>query len=334
MKFINSTPYPARFTTGSSGQKEIIGVTACKVTYQVQNEILLPVTGEEAWPVFDKPYVFEGIPLAPETDFRKKGTDLLIFGSAVTPDDFPVVSMQVAVSCGKINHRTTVFGDRVWEKGPGGFRPTPPKPFTSMPLTNNRTFGGSAKLQDSEVVHAVNPEGRGFLLEENRVEGTRLPNIEDPDHLITQWTDTPRPACWFKPAGFLQAKSAREISPETLPLTMMQSLFNQSVPELSAAPEKLGKTLRLVGFSKDGDILFPIPEIRGPIVDVRVGTIKDEFPTILSTVIVLPGEKIIIATYTVLFRYLMQPFEKRSVRLYWPGHSRRERPEKKEKTDV
>jgi len=333
MKFTNSTPYPARLATGSSGQKEIIGIAVCKVTYLAQDGILLPIIGEGAWPVFDKPYVFEGIPLSPETDFRKKGTDLLIFGSAVAPGNTPVASMQVSVACGEINQRTTVFGDRVWETGPDGFRPTPPEPFVSMPLTNNRTFGGSAKLQNTEVVHAINPEGRGFLLEKNRVEGTPLPNIEDPDHLITRWEDTPRPACWFKPAGFIQAKNAPEISPETLPLTMMQSLFNQSVPELITAPEKLGKTLRLSGFSKDGDITFPMPEIGGPIVDVRVGKAEEHFPTTLSTLIVLPREKVMIATYTALFRYLMRSFEKRSARLHWPGYRQTQRADTKEKTD-
>ena len=78
MEFINHTPYPAKFLTGSTGEQEILGIVACKVTYLLEGDRLVPVTGEDAWPVFDKPYEFEGIPLSPETEFRKKGVDILV----------------------------------------------------------------------------------------------------------------------------------------------------------------------------------------------------------------------------------------------------------------
>ena len=334
MDFINRTPYPAKLLTGSSGNKEIIGIAVCKVTYQVKKSSLVPVTNEDAWPIFDKPYVFEGIQLAPETDFRKKGTDILVFGKAVAPDRSPVSSLRIAVECGEIRYETIVFGNRVWRLAEDALKPSEPEPFLTLPLTNDFVFGGSAKLQDAEVVHSVNPQGCGFLLEKDAAEGTPLPNIEDPEALIVNWQDTPRPACWFKPAGILRPKGAEDLSPEDLPLAIMQSMFNQAIPELIAEPEKMGDTLKLTGFSKGGDLLFPIPDIRGPVADVQVGEIKSRFPTTLSTLIALPVEKILVATYTTLFRYLMRPSEKRATVLSWTNDSHNIKTEMEENAHV
>jgi hypothetical protein len=320
MEFVNNTSYPAKFLTGSTGEQEIIGIVACKVTYRLEDEMLVPVNGEDAWPVFDKPYEFEGIPLAPEVDFRKKGIDILVFGKAVAPDEEPVTSLRVAAECGQVCHQIAVFGDRVWKTSVLGLTPSDPKPFVEMPLTNDLAFGGLAKMQDAKVLHPVNPQGRGFLYEKHEVEGTPLPNLEDPDVLIVNWQDKPRPACWFKPIGMLRAKDAPEVPTEELLVAIMQSMFNQAVPELVAQPEELGETLRLVGFSGDGDIVFPMPDVQGPTVEVHVGDLEGRFPAALSTLIALPRERVLIATYTSLFRYLMRPQEKRRAELKWPGN--------------
>jgi hypothetical protein len=334
MDFINHTPYPAKLLTGSSGNKEIIGIAVCKVTYQVGESTLIPVNTEDAWPIFNKPYVFEGTQLMPETDFRKKGIDIIVFGKAVAQGEKPVSSLRVAVECGEVRHETIIFGNRTWLSTDDGLKPSEPEPFLTLPLTNNLVFGGSAKLQDTQVVHSVNPEGRGFLLEKKAAEGTLLPNIEDPDSLIVNWQDAPRPACWFKPDGILRPKDAEDVHPEALPIAIMQSMFNQAVPELIAEPEKIGNTLRLTGFSKDGDLIFPVPAIRGPFVDVQAGEIKGRFPATLSTLIILPDEEVIIATYTALFRYLIQPFEKRSAILNWPYATPALKADRKEDTHV
>lgn len=317
MEFVNKTPFPAKFLTGSTGEHEIIGIVACKVTYRLEDEIIIPVTGQEAWPVFDKPFEFKGIPLAPEVDFRKNGIDILVFGNAVAPDKKPVPWMSVSAVCGQIHHRLTVFGDRVWKNSGQGLSPSDPVPFITMPLTNDRAFGGAALMAGAEVLHPINPEGRGFLYEQQGAEGTPLPNLEDPDALIENWRDMPRPACWFKPAGMLRAKDAPEIPPEQLPVVMMELMFNQAVPEFVAQPEELGETLHLSGFSADGDVVFPMPGTQGPTAEVHVGDLKGRFPATLATLIALPRENVLIATYRALFRYLMRPQEKRRTELKW-----------------
>ena len=304
--------------TGSTGEREILGIAACKVTYRLEQERLVPVTGDDAWPVFDKPFEFEKVSLAPDVEFRKKGIDILVFGKAMAPQDKPVPSMRVAIECGRICHEVVVFGDRVWRKAMLRFVPSEPEPFTEMPLTNDRAFGGKANMYGAGVAHLINPDGRGLLFMKEEVEGTPLPNIEDPDDLMNSWQDKPRPACLFKPLGILEKENLPEEPPEKAPFRVMPTLFNQAVPELVAQPEELGESLRLVGFSPDGDVVFPTPSLNGPTIHVQVGDLRSRFPARLSTLVVLAPEKVLVASYLALFRYLIRPMEKRQAELKWP----------------
>jgi len=325
MDFTNHTPFPAKFLTGSTGEREIVGIVACKVTYRLEEERLIPVTGDDAWPVFDKPYEFEKVSLGPDVDFRKRGIDILVFGKAIAPQEKPVPWMRVAVECGQVRHEVAVFGNRVWRKARSRFVPSEPEPFLEMPLTNDRAFGGKAKMYGAEVAHSVNPDGRGYLFEKKEVEGTSLPNLEDPDALIKTWQDQPRPACFFKPMGVLEPKDVPEEPPERLPFRIMPSLFNQAVPELVAQPEDLGDSLRLFGFAPAGDIVFPMPSVNGPTVHAQVGDLHGRFPATLSTLLVLARERVLVASYVSLFRYLMRPMEKRQAELRWPKDAQAEK---------
>lgn len=319
MDFMNHTPFPSKLLTGSTGAQEIVAIVATKVTFTLDGTRLLAVTGDDAWPVFDKPFAFGGVMLNPETDFRKSGVDLLAFGRACAPRGEAVTWMRVAVACGGVRHEAVVFGDRVWLKQGTGFVPSDPAPFTEMPLTNDRAFGGEARLTDSSrVKDAVNPEGRGLLFLEEDVEGAPLPNLEHPDHLIGRWDDRPRPLCFFKPLGFLLPEGTPTEPAQEVAFALMRSSFNQAVPELVAADEGvLGETLVCEGFSRDGDVVFPMPPLRGPTAHVTVGEHRSRFPARLSTVIALPGEGVLVASYVALFRYLVRPEELRSAELVW-----------------
>lgn len=318
MKLENRTPFPTAFVTGSTGEEEMVGVLATKVTFRVRDGSLIPVLGEEAWPVFDKPFAFRGVALGPETDFRKEGLDVLVFGEARAPGGQPVTWLRVGVECGALRHQAVVFGDRRWVKEPFRFAPSAPAPFTSMPITNDRAFGGETRLGEAQVEHPANPEGRGFLYHEEEVEGAWLPNLEDEEALIRDWQDKPRPACFYKPLGLLEPRNLPPAPPEEVPQRTMSRVFNQAVPELVTAPEQLGEFFRLFGFSRDGDLRFPVPNRRGPTARVQVGPLRSRFPSRLSTVVLMADERALVATYLCLFRYLVRPMEERRVELDWP----------------
>ncbi|HKJ02099.1 MAG TPA: DUF2169 domain-containing protein, partial [Longimicrobiales bacterium] len=191
---------------------------------------------------------------------------------------------------------------------------------SEMPLTNDRAFGGKARLlPDSVVEHGINPDGRGLLFLEEDVEGAALPNLEHPDHLIGRWQDQPRPLCFFKPKGLLLPEGAPAEPALTVALAVMESSFNQTVPELVAHDEDaLGGTLHLSGFSPDGDVVFPMPPRDGPVAHVRVGELRSRFTSRLTTVLAMPAERVVVASYVALFRYLVRPEELRTAELAWP----------------
>ncbi|MGD8319563.1 MAG: DUF2169 domain-containing protein [Gemmatimonadota bacterium] len=320
MELTNRTPFPSKLLTGSTGEQEIVAMVASKVTFLLERGRLVAVTGEEAWPVFDKPHAFGDVMLDAETEFRKSGVDLLVFGRAHAPRGQSVTWTRVVVRCGSVKHEAVVFGERVWVREGSRFVPSAPAPFTEMPITNDRAYGGEARLQGSSVVqHAVNPDGRGLVYLEEDVEGTPLPNLEHPDRLIGRWQDQPRPLCFFKPKGLLLPEGSPTEPAEAVALAVMETSFNQTVPELVAPDEDaLGDTLELSGLSPDGDVVFPMPPLRGPVAHVRVGDLRSRFPSRLTTVVAMAAEGVLVASYLAAFRYLVRPEELRSTELVWP----------------
>lgn len=319
MEFTNLTGFPARYQAGATTDTEMLGIIASKVTFALEDSGLVPVSDEEqAWPVFEKPFVFRGVGLAQELEFRQRGVDVLVFGNAVAPGGRPVREMDVSIRSGQLAYTVRVLGERFWRKAWRGLTPTEPEPFTEMPLTNDRAYGGAASFEGNEFQHAVNPEGRGFYMDKADAEGGPLPNLERPGQLIEEWTDNPRPACLYKPSGGSMDPAAVAGDPFEILPDILRDGFNQTVPELVVELEGLGDRLELEGFDPRGLLDLPLPALRGPTAHVSVGELRSRFPSTLSRLIVLVPERVLIATYLCLFRYLFRPEEKRSVELRWP----------------
>lgn len=322
MKLTNLTGFPAQLQMGSTGDAEMLGILACKISYALEDGWLIPVEDDEAWPIFSEPFEFEGATLAPDLEFRKVGVDLLVFGSAVAPGRRPVTQMDVSIECGAIRHRIRVFGNRTWKRSWRRLVPSVPDLFVEMPLGNERAFGGKVRVDGVDMGHPINPDGRGYYSTRKQADRQPLPNLEDPDHLIVAWTDYPRPSVLFKPMGWL-GDHVTDADPSQTPRRLLESGFNQTIPPLIAEnSDQLGSTIRLVGFSEDGPIDLPTPRVRGPVAEVSVGALTGRFPSELSTLVVLAPQRAVIATYLCLFRYLFRPEEDRSVELWWNEDSR------------
>jgi hypothetical protein len=309
-------------------------MVACKVTYrQADDGGLFPAEPDEMWPVITEPSDFQGVTLMPELEFRKQGIDLLVFGPAVAPRGYASRSLPVEIRCGPIHKRMQVFGDRRWVKEVGGFVASEPEPFETMPLTNDRAFGGASILAEEEVVHPLNPAGRGYCMSKEDVDGKPLPNLEQPDDLIRHWKQTPLPACIFRPLGPLfpaegpdsfEALSQSSDS-MALPRATFYQAFNQAVPDMVCPRGELGGTVYLSGFDARGSLRFPLPPERaepgrwGPVVHVSIGNLRSCFPLSISTVVVLVPERVVVVTYLALFRYLFRPEELRAAELRWTG---------------
>jgi hypothetical protein len=116
--------------------------------------------------------------------------DVVVIGSAHAPEGKPVPSMRVAVQVREYSKELVVFGDRQCR-----FRDnadpvfSEPQPFTKMEIRYDLAYGGQDEktLPETPLHYPRNFMGKGVVLRniKERVEGLPLPNIEDPDDLLT-----------------------------------------------------------------------------------------------------------------------------------------------------
>lgn len=193
-------------------------------------------------------------------------TDLLVVGSAHAPNEKPAKSVDVGLMYqGKVVKHMRVFGDRRWDYGLRGWVPTPTEPFLTKPVNYDNAFGG----MDDKGSIAENRVGTGYTSKLTpEFAGTRVPNVEYIDELISSPSDRPRPAGlgvlsrdWVQRsqyAGTYDAKWLEERMP-LLPLDF-DMRFNQSAPPEQWIPApKGGETISVAGMSPSGGINLKIP---------------------------------------------------------------------------
>ncbi|MBK9261688.1 MAG: DUF2169 domain-containing protein [Polyangiaceae bacterium] len=112
----------------------------------------------------------------------KSAAEVLVAGHAFPPNP-PKPHCHVRLRMRSIDRTLYVFGDRQWTLG----GPTDPEPFTSMPITWSRAFGGEG--------FDKNPHGKGIKpIKSEQKEWHPLPNVENPQKLIRSTRDKPDPA--------------------------------------------------------------------------------------------------------------------------------------------
>jgi uncharacterized protein YjbI with pentapeptide repeats len=105
--------------------------------------------------------------------------EVFVWGSA-HPEQPPKPTAVVRLRIGRVDKQLFVVGDREWHKGV----PTNPTAFDEMPIRWARAFGGEG--------YGANPAGKGFP--HRGEDGSPLPNVEDPAHMIRAPRDRPTPA--------------------------------------------------------------------------------------------------------------------------------------------
>jgi hypothetical protein len=227
---------------------------------------------------------------------------------------YPSVGRQptVDVSLEVVHLRKTVrvFGDRVWTRA-FGWVMSHPLPFEEMPLTYERAFGGWDRTHADPAQHGAderNPVGTGFAAANRpeRLEGLRLPNLEDPNHVIKDWRTRPPIAGfgfigwgWLPRrglAGTYDAAWSKQRAP-LLPNDFDDRYFNGAPTDLVATPHlRGGETVRIRGASRKGVLNFALP---APNIEV-VLSVRREIVTanpVLDTVIIEPDEERVVVSF-------------------------------------
>ena len=148
-----------------------------------------------------------------ESDFVpfKLATDVVLNGYAYAPNQQSVPALTAILKVGEHQKSVRVIGDRVchYRRGSGPVF-TDPQSFERMPMRYEYAYGGVDIRSDPNMPfpYARNHLGRGFVAskEKHAIEQLVLPNLEDPNDLLTPerlclehvmyWEQQPLPQCF------------------------------------------------------------------------------------------------------------------------------------------
>ncbi len=154
--------------------------------------------------------------MPPHSDFwpRRPRTDFGVVGSALPEGGRPVEVMDAGVRVGHFEKRVRVFGRRAIEWVGDAPRIAAPEPFEELPICFENAYGGidyrvpvaedDPKYQawlmraDHPGVYPRNPFGRGFLAVDAPLEEAEMPNLEDPEDLLTAGRLVADAARWYE----------------------------------------------------------------------------------------------------------------------------------------
>ena len=285
----NNTPFATERTWVRARNGAEVWLVGVKATFDISPDGELQLA-EEQLPVTLFPE-YAGDPaassLAADADMQlaKPHTDILVQGHAYAPRGQAVEQIDVSLSVDlpnrgggrpRLEKRIRVFGDRTWEEKLMGMRPGPPQPFHKMPLVYERAYGGeNAAVPEGDSVSewdVRNPVGQGFALSESNLAGKPLPNLEDPNQLLTRWNQRPDPRAFGPVAPHWDGRArfagtydkAWETERRPLLPNDFDERFFQASPEdqWSNEPMRGGEVVELTNMTPDGLLRFTLPRIR------------------------------------------------------------------------
>jgi hypothetical protein len=269
-----------------------------------------------------------------ETDFTafKLATDVVVIAKAYAPGGRPVKQMDASVEVAGRKKTIRVIGDRrcVHRKDkPPKF--TDPTPFAEIEIRYDRAYGGSDEKSSPPLffVYPRNHRGTGVALKNiaEVVEGLPLPNLEDPNDLLTpervilgepeRWNQQPLPQGlgWFQKTSYPRCSFAMVIPPfvdvdtvlreETLGLVPKGQIalsrqfklpsfdlrFNSGASLGLLFPYLAGgEPVRLANLTPEGELKFNLPT-ETPRIMLDIGLGENELKPVLHTVCIRAEEK-------------------------------------------
>lgn len=305
----NRTPFHAEVLHLEDENAAFLCCVVVKATYDIVDGKGLVLSAEqqplnhagEYWgPPDQSSYKYE-----PENAFVKLATDVVLLGyaQASSPN---VQTLDVGLKVGPVQKIVRVFGDRYWVKTGGSIIATRPQPIDRVPLVYERAFGGWDKANKDQTAWRCdtrNPVGRGFgdplrYAEEGKI---ALPNLEDPNHLLKRYGDTPPPAGFgfvsphwqgrARYAGTYDDAWEKKRKP-LLPHDFDRRFFNAASPGLVAQGYLRGtEDVVIVNAAPVPQLRFNLPGVASPACKVALRGGRHEIvQTNLDTVIINAAE--------------------------------------------
>jgi hypothetical protein len=284
MELINSTRMIAGYTMGLERSGREVLVIVVKGTFRIPAEPGARLQLHEEQLPLATSDTYWGEPglsaLKYEADFppRKLKCDVLLHGTAYAPQGRPVERVAVGLKVGEWSKSFNVVGDRLWIAA-GGLRATSPQPFLQQPISYDFAFGGVDQHHEDPAEHGAfmpNPSGRGYHrhLRSEWLDGSPLPNTEEPGHAVTHPDGSYRPMSFgpigrhweprYRYAGTYDQAWREKVFP-FLPADFDERYY-QSAPEDQQIPLPVGEqTVSLVNVTPDGIREFTLPHFDAPI---------------------------------------------------------------------
>jgi hypothetical protein len=324
---------PVQIVAGVDENRQPLFAVLVKRTFAIRSgQPLLRLPGETAFRLIDE-YYDHGDPevcsVKYENDLApyKLATDVVVVGKAYAPNGTPVAQMSIGVEVDGRRKLLRVFGDRQCrfrENDAPAF--TEPIPFTDMEIRYERAYGGKDETSDPErpFYYPRNHLGIGIVLKNLResVDGLVLPNVEDPQDLLTpervvlgerdQWNRQPLPQglgwfqkTWYPRCSFVGAvpgdadpdEVMREEALGLVPRRQMALARQFKLPSFDVRFNnggslglvvpylKPGALVRLARMTLDGTLSFTLPK-DWPRMTLDIGTGENDLRVVLHTLCV------------------------------------------------
>lgn len=332
MELINETPFASHLFRGVVEEDLIHATVVVRSTYQIDGRDG-PAPVSPPVPVRVQPQEVDGVPIDDDGAPVKAGVDVCVFG-AVHSTRGPVREMTVNLQVGDLKRSIRVVGDRQWvprsgvnferavqqartgHKDPTALVSTSPSPFEVMPMSWKHAFGGEAPVEGGRIAYAPNPFGRGYMEGLDNAPGTELPNLEDPDHPVRQWSDMPQPVCFAAcpRASKIRVDRGVAVEAERRSFELLPAYFNVAHPWLVFDGIGPDTPIRVEGMSPGPAFSTRVPRA-SMAVEVRVADRGSVLPLRVDTVEIYPAERRFALVSRAAFRYRLRPGEDRMVRV-------------------
>lgn len=275
MQLFNFTPFKAEkfMLMDTMGMETLLVIV--KATYKIHPDSTLEQSIKQLPIQMADEYYGEpnksSVKYESDLALNKINTDITLIGHAWSDNpknQYVDVSIQVDNKMKSVR----VFGDRCWDKVLGISCISKPEFFEKIPLIYEKSFGGiddsnpDPKWHDSEP---RNPVGKGFFANKSKktIEGTPLPNLEDPQNLIKSPKDRPIPVGFGFISRHWQPRRAlvgtyddnwRTKRMPLLPEDFKMEYFNGALYRFDGYLSAKRK-IAIINASKEGELKFETP---------------------------------------------------------------------------
>ena len=308
MELINSTRMVAGYTIVIDRSGRELLVVVVKGTFEMPQAGQSIRLAEQQVPlVMSDTFTGEPGSSSPlcEVDFspRKPQCDVLLTGSAYAPGGRPTSRVQVGVRVGPMAKAFAVVGDREWRMGLSGVTASAPEPFTVMPITYDRAFGGVDIKHEDPTQHAafmLNPVGRGFHkhLRSEWIEGATLPNTEETSRPVSApdfpgyqpMSLGPLGRGWEPRSRYAGTYDEQWLAQHFpfLPPDFDERYFQSAPLDQQISYPIGGEQVRLMNLTPDGDVTFTLPAFDAPVHFTPRQGQREEGLLILDTIVLEP----------------------------------------------